>query len=195
MFAYISGKLAHKEPTFAVIDVQGVGYQISISLNTYTALPMSGQCKLHTYLQVREDAQNLYGFHELAEKNLFLLLISVSGIGANTALVMLSSMSVAEIQNAIASGDVKAVQSIKGIGLKTAQRVILELKDKVQKEVGNVPANTPAGQQSAIREEAVLALITLGYAKNVAEKNVNKILKAKGGDVKVEEVIKEALKM
>ncbi|OJJ20938.1 Holliday junction DNA helicase RuvA [marine bacterium AO1-C] len=193
MFAYISGKLAHKEPTFAVIDVQGVGYQISISLSTYTALPMSGQCKLHTYLQVREDAQNLYGFHELAEKNLFLLLISVSGIGANTALVMLSSMSVAEIQTAIASGDVKAVQSIKGIGLKTAQRVILELKDKVQKEVGNVPV-TAANQQSAIRDEAVLALITLGYAKNVAEKNVTKILKTKGNDVKVEEVIKEALK-
>ncbi|HAS43488.1 MAG TPA: Holliday junction branch migration protein RuvA [Microscillaceae bacterium] len=193
MFAYISGKLAHKEPTFAVIDVQGVGYQISISLSTYTALPTSGQCKLHTYLQVREDAQNLYGFHELAEKNLFLLLISVSGIGANTALVMLSSMSVEEIQTAIASGDVKAVQSIKGIGLKTAQRVILELKDKVQKTVGNVPA-TAANQQSAIRDEAVLALITLGYAKNVAEKNVNKILKAKGNDVKVEEVIKEALK-
>ena len=194
MFAYISGKLAHKEPTFAVIDVQGVGYQISISLSTYTALPLSGQCKLHTYLQVREDAHNLYGFHELAEKNLFLLLISVSGIGANTALVMLSSMSVSEIQTAIASGDVKAVQSIKGIGLKTAQRVILELKDKVQKEVGNVPA-AAANQQSAIRDEAVLALITLGYAKNVAEKNVTKILKTKGNDVKVEEVIKEALKV
>ncbi len=194
MFAYISGKLAHKEPTFAVIDVQGVGYQISISLSTYTALPLSGQCKLHTHLQVREDAHNLYGFHELAEKNLFLLLISVSGIGANTALVMLSSMSVSEIQTAIASGDVKAVQSIKGIGLKTAQRVILELKDKLQKEVGNVPA-AAANQQSAIRDEAVLALITLGYAKNVAEKNVTKILKTKGNDVKVEEVIKEALKV
>lgn len=194
MFAYISGKLAHKEPTFAVLDVQGVGYQISISLNTYTALPLSGQCKLHTYLQVREDAQNLYGFHELAEKKLFLLLISVSGIGANTALVMLSSMSVNEIQTAIAAEDVKAVQSIKGIGLKTAQRVILELKDKVQKEVGNVPV-AAASQQSAIRDEAVMALITLGYAKNVAEKNVTKILKTKGNEVKVEDVIKEALKM
>lgn len=194
MYAYISGKLAHKEPTFAVIDVQGVGYQINISLNTYTALPMSGDCKLHTYLQVREDAHNLYGFTELSEKKLFLLLISVSGIGANTALVMLSSMSVSEIQTAIASEDVKAVQSIKGIGLKTAQRVILELKDKVQKEVGNISA-TPASQQSAIRDEAVMALITLGYAKNVAEKNVNKILKTKGNDVKVEEVIKWALKM
>lgn len=194
MYAYISGKLAHKEPTFAVIDVQGVGYQVNISLNTYTTLPMNGDCKLHTYLQVREDAHNLYGFTELSEKKLFLLLISVSGIGANTALVMLSSMSVSEIQTAIASEDVKAVQSIKGIGLKTAQRVILELKDKVQKEVGNIAA-TPASQQSAIRDEAVMALITLGYAKNVAEKNVNKILKTKGNDVKVEEVIKWALKM
>ncbi|EAY31296.1 Holliday junction branch migration protein RuvA [Microscilla marina] len=194
MFAYISGKLAHKEPTFAVIDVHGVGYQINISLNTYTALPISGDCKLHTWLQVREDAQNLYGFTELAEKKLFLLLISVSGIGANTALVMLSSMSVSEIQTAIASEDVKAIKSIKGIGLKTAQRVILELKDKVQKEVGSI-AVTPATQQSAVKDEAVMALITLGYAKNVAEKNVAKIFKTKGNDVKVEDVIKEALKM
>lgn len=194
MFAYISGKLAHKEPTFAVIDVHGVGYQINISLNTYTALPISGDCKLHTWLQVREDAQNLYGFTELAEKNLFLLLISVSGIGANTALVMLSSMSVSEIQTAIASEDVKAIKSIKGIGLKTAQRVILELKDKVQKEVGNIAA-APASQQSAVKDEAIMALITLGYAKNIAEKNVAKILKAKGDGVKVEDVIKEALKM
>lgn len=194
MFAYISGKLTHKEPTFAVVDVQGVGYEISISLNSYTALPLSGNCKLHTYLHVREDAQKLYGFTEPAEKRMFLLLISVSGIGANTALVMLSSMSVGEIQTAIASEDVKAVQSIKGIGLKTAQRVILELKEKVQKEVGTIAAS-PASQQSAVKDEAIMALITLGYAKNVAEKNVAKIFKIKGNDVKVEEVIKEALKM
>lgn len=199
MFAYISGKLAQLEATQAIIDVGGVGYQIKISLHTFALLQQASQgpVKLFTYLQIQENAHNLFGFAELSERKLFLELLSVSGIGAGTALVMLSSLSPLEIQQAIAQEEVKTIQSIKGIGQKTAQRVILELSDKMRKELlltGNSTGQVP--HYRGVREEALLALTTLGLPKASAEKNIETILKQQQGEaLSLEELIKQALKM
>ena len=194
MFAYIQGKLVRKEPTYVVIDVGGVGYEIRISLNTFSALQLNDSCKLHTYLHVREDAQLLYGFIQESEKSLFLHLISVSGIGTNTAIVLLSSLSAQEIRQAIVEENHKLIQTAKGIGTKTAQRVVLELKDKIQKE-GFVDEIVPAGAIShQVKEEALLALTTLGIAKNAAEKSIARILKKYGNDISLEQIIKYALR-
>jgi Holliday junction DNA helicase RuvA len=195
MIAYIDGKLAYKDPTFVIIDVAGVGYHIKISLQTYSALKEGERCRLQTYLHIKEDAHTLYGFSENAEKRLFLDLISVSGIGPNTALMMLSSLSYAEIQQAIVSEDLRTIQSIKGIGSKTAQRVILELKDKIKKSMfaGDVP-NFPTTANNTIRNEALSALVTLGIPKNVAEKSIDTIIKQEGGQLSIEQLIKKALK-
>lgn len=198
MFAYIKGILTQKEATHAIIETAGVGYHIKISLNTYSMLKSVGEeALLHTYLQIQENAHNLFGFSETSEKKLFLELISVSGVGPNTAIVMLSSVSPMEIQEAIVNEDVKMLQGVKGIGAKTAQRVILELKDKIKKDFmiteGKITGNVP--NYRSVKEEAITALVVLGIAKNVAEKNVEGIIKLKGGDVSIEEVIKLALKM
>ncbi|MDO1447052.1 Holliday junction branch migration protein RuvA [Rhodocytophaga aerolata] len=195
MIAYIDGKLAYKDPTFVIIDVAGVGYHIKISLQTYSALKEGERCRLQTYLHIKEDAHTLYGFVENAEKRLFLELISVSGIGPNTALMMLSSLSYAEIQQAIVSEDLRTIQSIKGIGTKTAQRVILELKDKIKKGMfaGEAP-NFPSPTNNTIRNEALSALVTLGIPKNVAEKSIDTILKQEGNQLSIEQLIKKALK-
>jgi Holliday junction DNA helicase RuvA len=199
MFAYISGKLAQLEATQAIIDVGGVGYQIKISLHTFALLQQasSGSVKLFTYLQIQENAHNLFGFAELSERKLFLELISVSGIGAGTALVMLSSLSPLEIQQAIAQEEVKIIQSIKGIGQKTAQRVILELSDKMRKELALTGSSTgQVPHYRGVREEALLALTTLGLPKASAEKNIEIILKQQQGEaLSLEELIKQALKM
>ncbi len=197
MIAYIDGKLAHKDHAFVVIDVQGVGYEIRISLQTYAALPEVGErSKVFTYLHIREDAHVLYGFHEFDEKTLFLDLISVSGIGANTALVMLSSLSSAEIRQALVSEDVRTIQSIKGIGAKTAQRAIIELKDKLKKEqlTGSPTLNLIDTSSAKVRNEALAALVTLGIPKNVAEKSLDTILKKEGNQLTVEQLIKMALR-
>jgi holliday junction DNA helicase RuvA len=195
MIAYIDGKLTYKDPTFVIIDVNGVGYQIKISLQTYSALQEGERCRLQTYLHIKEDAHTLYGFTESSEKRLFLELIGVSGIGPNTALMMLSSLSSADIQQAIVSEDLRTIQSIKGIGSKTAQRVILELRDKLRKDthVGEVP-NFSAGTNNTLRNEALSALITLGIPKNVAEKSIDTILKREGNQISLERLIKQALK-
>jgi holliday junction DNA helicase RuvA len=195
MIAYIDGKLAYKDPTFVIIDVSGVGYHIKISLQTYSALKEGERCRLQTYLHIKEDAHTLYGFVENAEKRLFLELISVSGIGPNTALMMLSSLSYAEIQQAIVSEDLGTIQSIKGIGTKTAQRVILELKDKIKKGMfaGEVP-NFASPTNNTIRNEALSALVTLGIPKNVAEKSIDTIIKQEGNQLSIEQLIKKALK-
>src|SRR5688572_25231951 len=134
MIAYIDGKLTFKDPTFVIIDVGGIGYQIRISLSTYAQLQEGERCKLFTYLHIKEDAHTLYGFSDPAEKNVFLHLISISGVGPGTGLMIISSLSVAEIQQAIVREDVRTIQQVKGIGAKTAQRIILELKDKFRKE-------------------------------------------------------------
>lgn len=197
MIAYLDGRLTYKDPTFAIIDINGLGYETKISLQTFSSLPAPGErCKLYTWLYVREDAQVLFGFSIPDEKNLFLDLIGVSGIGPSTALVMLSSLSSQEIRHAIIQEDVRVVQSIKGIGSKTAQRVILELKDKMKKNSLLEGASVPMGQLSgsAVRSEALAALVTLGIARPVAEKSLDAILKSKGSDISVEELIKLALR-
>jgi holliday junction DNA helicase RuvA len=196
MIAYLDGKLAYKDPAYAIIDTQGVGYEVKISLQTFAALPHPGErCKLFTYLNIRDDAHVLFGFAEPDEKMLFLDLVGVSGVGPSTALVMLSSLSSSEIRHAIMNEDVRVVQSIKGIGSKTAQRVILELKDKMKKE--NLTSPVPmliGGASSQVRSEALAALVTLGIPKPAAEKSVDTILKREGDGITVEQLIKLALR-
>lgn len=194
MIAYLRGKVVQKEHTFVIIDVEGIGYQVFISLQTYSQIEEGAIQQLYTYFLVREDAQLLYGFFEPSEKQLFIRLISVSGIGANTAMVILSSLSTEEVYEAIANEDVSTIQSIKGIGKKTAQRLILELKDKIEKD-SVIIAETSSSPTKQIKEEALMALIALGVSKNVAEKQINQLLKEKGNQVSVEELIKLALKM
>ena len=135
MYAYLRGKLAHRDPTFAIIDVQGVGYEVRISLNTFNAIGSSEVCQLHTHLYVKEDVQLLFGFAEANEKKLFLDLLSISGVGPSLGLTILSSMDPEEIKAAIVQGDIKTIQRIKGIGAKTAQRIVLELQDRIKKEM------------------------------------------------------------
>ncbi|MGH1384390.1 Holliday junction branch migration protein RuvA [Kordia sp.] len=191
MITHIQGKLVEKNPTDVVIECNGVGYFINISLTTYTQLPNQENIKLYTHLHVREDAHTLYGFFQKAERAVFRLLISVSGIGTSTARTMLSSLNSQQICEAIGSGDVATVQSVKGIGAKTAQRVIIELKDKVIKlydldEVSMSQSNTN-------KEETLSALEVLGYTRKQSEKVLDKIIKEMPNG-SVEELIKMALK-
>lgn len=192
MITYIEGKLTEKTPTYAIIDCGGVGYLLNISLQTYSKLPDSGACKLHSFLAIREDAHTLYGFMDKAERQLFLQLISVSGVGASTARMILSSLSIAEIQNAILSGNVALLQKIKGIGSKSAQRIIVDLKDKLAKEGSVAEYLMPANNR--VKEEALSALIMLGFAKNTAEKAMERVSKISGDNIPVEQIIKDALK-
>lgn len=194
MIAYVEGKLVHKEPTYVIVDINGLGYHIHISLSTYSALKEE-KCKLYTYFHVKEDIQALYGFIDEVEKGIFMQLISISGIGPNTALVVLSSLSPQEVKQAIVNEDVKVIQGVKGIGAKTAQRVILELKDKMKKDLllqGD--PKLPAKGHNTVRGEALSALTTLGIPKNIAEKNIEGVFKKYGEEITLEELIKLALK-
>ena len=191
MIAHIHGKLVEKTPTHIIIDCGGVGYHINISLHTYSLLPNTDFIKVHTYLQIKEDAHTLFGFVEKSEREIFKLLLSVSGIGSSIARTMLSSLDPKQITNAIASSDVVTIQSIKGIGSKTAQRVILDLKEKVLKlydldEVSMSQSNTN-------RDEALSALEVLGFVRKSSEKIVEKIVK-EDPEASVESIIKKALK-
>ncbi|TWI99847.1 Holliday junction DNA helicase subunit RuvA [Mucilaginibacter frigoritolerans] len=192
MYAYIDGKLVFKNAAFVVIDAGGVGYHINISLNTYSKLGENERCKLFTWLHVKEDAHTLYGFIDEGERRLFLHLISISGIGPNTGRMMLSSVTPEEIQNAIISGNVALIQRIKGIGPKSAQRIILELQDKLKKE--GPDTLSPAPLNKTVREEALSALVMLGFARNAAEKVIELELNRNTGDITVEQLIKAALK-
>lgn len=197
MIAYISGKITHKDPTLVILEANGVGYEIHVSLYTSTVLPKLGEpSKLYTYQHIREDAQTLYGFGDLDEKNLFLDLIGVSGIGPNTALTMLSTLTPVELRQAILMENVGAVQKIKGIGSKTAQRVILELRDKMKKAGIMAQAGTPNYRMTVnpVRDEALAALVTLGIPKAAAEKSLDTILKREGDELNVEQLIRLALK-
>ena len=199
MIAYLDGILAYKDPAQAIMDIGGVGYEVKISLTTFGKLPAEGQkAKVYTYQYIKEDGNTLYGFLDPSEKALFMLLISVSGIGPGTGIVMVSSMGVGEIREAIVSENVRAIQSIKGVGPKTAQRVILELKDKLRKDellakagIDTVPL---ARQHNTRRSEALQALVTLGFARAAAEKTLDQISQKHGGELSVEELIKFALK-
>lgn len=195
MIAYLSGRLVFKDPTYVIIDVGGIGYQVKISLQTYSKIKDEGQIRLLTFLHIKEDAHTLYGFKEESEKRLFLLLISINGVGPNTGLMILSSLSTDEIEQAILSGDVGTIQAVKGIGAKTAQRIILELKDKIGKSTSELTA--PLGflkSSNKIREEALQALITLGFPRAVAEKNIAQVLKKTTGEISLEDLIKASLK-
>ncbi|WP_343688490.1 Holliday junction branch migration protein RuvA [Chitinophaga sp.] len=193
MIAYLNGKLSYKSPAMVHLDVQGVGYEVQISLNTYSRIQGMDSCKLLTYLHIKEDAHTLYGFSDDAERQMFLLLIGVSGIGANTARMMLSSLQPEDIQRAIAMENAKMLESIKGIGAKTAQRVILELKDKIkkQKDVGH---QISVVVNNTMQEDALNALVTLGIARNVAEQAINKVLKVEPQLQDLEGLIKKSLK-
>ena len=196
MIAYVNGIVTYKDPAYAIIDVNGVGYEVRISLQTYTSLPDIGaRCKLVTFLNIREDAHVLYGFWGNDEKKLFLDLTSISGIGPSTALVMLSSLSSSEIRQGIIDEDLRLIQSIKGIGSKTAQRVILELRDKIRKEelVSTGPKSAETSS-STLRSEALAALVTLGIPKPTAEKSLDAIIKREGQSISVENLIKLALR-
>ena len=191
MIAHIQGKLVEKTPTDVVIDCGGVGYHINISLHTYSLLPASEHLKLFTHLLIREDAHMLYGFAEKSERELFKLLLSVSGIGASIARTMLSSIEPKQIIQAIAVADVVTIQSIKGIGAKTAQRVILDLKDKVLK-IYNLD-EISLTQNNTNRDEALSALEVLGFVRKTSEKVVDKVI-SQNPDATIETIIKQALK-
>ena len=191
MIAHLQGKLVEKTPTHVIIDCGGIGYHVNISLHTYSLLPNGDFIKLFTHLQIKEDAHTLFGFIEKSEREIFKLLLSVSGIGANIARTMLSSLDPKQITNAIASADVVTIQSIKGIGSKTAQRVILDLKEKVLKlydldEVSMSQSNTN-------RDEALSALEVLGFVRKTSEKIIEKIVK-EDTEASVKSIIKKALK-
>ena len=191
MIAHIQGKLIEKNPTNVVIDCNGVGYHLNISLHTYSQIPDQENLRLYTHLQVKEDSHTLYGFSSLSEREIFRLLISVSGIGTNIARTMLSSLSPKQVREGIAIEDIALIQSVKGIGLKTAQRVIIELKDKVLKiydiDEGSISIS------NTNKEEALSALEVLGYTKKQSNRVVDIIIAA-NKDANVETIIKEALK-
>jgi len=191
MITHIQGKLIEKNPTDVVIDCNGVGYFINISLYTFSQIPDKEHLKLYTHLQVKEDSHSLYGFSSLAEREIFRLLISVSGIGANTARTMLSSLSPKQVREGIATGDVALIQSIKGIGAKTAQRVIIDLKDKILKIYDIDEVSVSKGNTN--KEEALSALEVLGFVKKQAERVVDKIVMSQP-EASVETIIKQALK-
>ncbi len=194
MISFVRGTLVEKNPTFALIDCGGVGYKIHISLQTYEKLPKTNDaCKLLTHLIVREDAHLLFGFNEHRERTLFQQLISVSGIGPNTARMMLSAMSSSELIGAILNENIKMLQAIKGIGAKTAQRVVIELKDKVDKDVS--ASDKLFTTHNTNKDEALLALVSLGFAKNSTEIALNKIIKSEGSEATVEALIKKALQV
>jgi holliday junction DNA helicase RuvA len=179
MIAYLKGKLVHKDPTHAIVEVNGVGYQVNISLNTFAEIKDKEDIKLSTYFHVREDAQVLFGFASEAEKQMFQHLISVNGVGPSTAIVR---------------EDAAALQAVKGIGGKTAQRLILELKDKLKREsTEEIPGNTGL-VRNTVRYEALSALVTLGIAKPAAEKSIDAVLKKLGNTITLEELVKHALK-
>jgi Holliday junction DNA helicase RuvA len=197
MIAYLKGKLAYKDPTYVIIDINGLGYQVKISLNTYAAIKDEEQILLLTYLSVKEDSHTLYGFKEEAEKKMFMDLISISGVGPNTGLMVLSSLSSDELEQAIANGDHPTIQKVKGIGAKTAQRIVLELKDKIKKDSYQDSSKLGTGfmsKSNKIKQEALQALMTLGFTKAVAEKNIESIIKKSGPEISLEDLIKASLK-
>lgn len=191
MITHIRGKLVEKNPTFAVIETNGVGYWLNISLNTYSQLPDNEFVILYTHLSIKEDAHTLYGFINKTEREIFRLLISVSGVGPSIARTMLSSMTTDEIQQAIASNNVSVIQSVKGIGVKTAQRVLVDLRDKISKTYA--VDEVYISQSNTIKNEALSALEVLGFNRKQVEKVVDKIL-LEDKTVSVEVLIKNALK-
>lgn len=192
MIAFIRGNFVHKSPAVVQVEANGVGYELQISLNTYSAIQGLEKGMLYTHLAIREDAHVLYGFSDTVEKELFLQLISVSGVGAGTARMMLSSVKPEEIVRAIAEANTKLLESIKGIGKKSAERIVLELKDKMAKS--RLDANIPSASYNPTGQDALNALMALGIARAAGEQAIQKVLKAEPGLSVVEDIIKKALK-
>ncbi|GAB1419197.1 Holliday junction branch migration protein RuvA [Bacteroidales bacterium] len=192
MYAYISGRLIEKNPAYVVVDANGIGYHLHISVNTYAAIQSLDQAKLFTYMAVRDDAHLLYGFYEEEERDLFLHLISVSGVGAGTARIILSSLSTAEAIEVITSGNATALQRVKGIGAKTAQRIVVDLHDKLSKT--SITGQKAVGTYNKNKEEALSALLILGFNKVAIEKILNRLLE-KDAAMPVDKLIREALKL
>ena len=194
MITHIEGKLTEKTPTYAVIDCGGVGYFLNISLNTFSKIGAVERCKLFTHINVNtmDGTQTMFGFFEESERTMFRLLISVSGVGASAGRLLLSSFGPAELQQVIVSGNILALRSVKGIGEKTAQRIVVDLKDKVMKEeLSSTLSFTP---HNNMKDEALSALVMLGFARQVAEKAIDKTIKASEQELTVEQTIKQALK-
>lgn len=198
MYSFIEGQLVEKNPAFAILNCNGVGYLLHISLHTYSLLPdVAGgkvvECRLLTHLVVREDAFMLYGFHNENERILFRQLITVSGIGANTARLIFSSLTPEEIREAIIKGNTSVIQSIKGIGNKTAQRIIVDLRDKLDK--AGTSGEFLETQYNTKKDEALSGLIMLGFGKSLAEKTIDKVIRSEGSNLSVEDLIKNSLRM
>ena len=192
MIAYLSGKFSYKNPAVVYVDIHGLGYEVNISLNTYSHIQKLTEGKLYTYLQIKEDAHTLFGFYDTMEKEMFIMLISVSGVGAATARMMLSSMKPEEISKAIAQNNASLLESVKGIGRKTAERLILELKDKIGKLATNLPGE--ASVSNTLEQDALNALVALGITRIIAEQAIKKIVISSPTTNTLEELIKKALK-
>lgn len=190
MIAFLNGKLAYKEPAFVIVECNGVGYQVKISLNTYSKLGKEEHVKLHTHLMIKDDSHELYGFLDRKEKVLFLQLIGVQGVGGNTGMTILSSIEPSELVGVIDTENVNRLKQVKGIGAKTASRIILELKGKLVLESSGVPTSGLA----KVKEEAITALTSLGLPKAQMEARVDALIKAGGENITVEQLIKDALR-
>lgn len=193
MYAYLEGNVAEKNPAYVVLDCNGIGYILNISLNTFSKIPDSGKCRLYAHLSIKEDAHSLYGFFDQEERLMFRNLISVSGVGEVTARMMLSSLGSAEIQQAILNGDVVKLKSIKGIGEKSAQRIIIDLKGKMGKDSFGTSVSF-IGAHNKVKQEALNALEVLGFTRNVAEKAIDKTLQEGGDALPLEDLVKRVLK-
>jgi len=191
MFAFLEGDLAYKSPSVLYMSVHGVGYELNITLQTYAKIQHLEHCKLYTHLQIREDAWVLYGFADQEERTTFRLLLNISGVGAATARIILSSLTTDELERAVSGEDSKTLERVKGIGGKTAQRIILELKGKLAKQNGTGAALTPA-IHNTMQEDALIALVNLGINRNIAETAIKKITNA--ASLTIEELIKQALR-
>lgn len=191
MYAYITGNITEKSPTYVVLDNNGIGYQLNITLNTFAAIGEQTSARLYVHEQILEDAHNLFGFYTAKERDLFEMLITVSGVGCNTARLILSSLTVSELCTAIGNDDSRTIQSVKGIGAKTAQRITIDLKDKLNKF--DYEAENVSPESNTIKNEALTALATLGFSKAAAGKVIDKLMKE--GEQSVENLIKEALKL
>jgi holliday junction DNA helicase RuvA len=193
MITYIKGNLTFKNPTFVVVEAGGIGYHIHISLHTYAQLEKAEQVTLLTHLQIKEDAHTLFGFVEESERSLFRLLISVSGVGTATAQIALSTLTPDQLRSAIIGEDVETFNRIKGVGPKTAKRIILDLKDKVLKDSGDTPI-LGTTQDNTLREEALSALLALGFARPQVQRALNRLLREQGSITSAEQLIKQALR-
>ncbi len=192
MYAYLQGKFTYKNPAQVYVDVNGVGYEVNISLNTYSQIQNMEQGKLFTHLQVKEDAHILFGFFDKQEKDMFVLLTGVSGVGAATARMMLSSLKPEEVSMAILQSNIKLLESVKGIGRKTAERLVLELKDKLGKHSSDANLSKQLG--NSLEQDALNALTALGISRSQAENSIQKIIRAEPSVLALEDLIKKALK-